>query len=215
MTAAPDLLLAVAAAYLLGSFPTGFLVGRARGVDLRAHGSGNIGATNAFRVLGRAAGSVVLVVDALKGAGAVFATRAIVPESAREWAAVAAGLAAILGHNYTVWLRFRGGKGVATSAGVLCALAPGPLGVSAATWLIVAWMSRYVSLASIASAVALPLGAVILGVSPPVRAFTILAAGLAIARHRANIRRLLAGTEAKIGKKTPPKTPTGSEPPKP
>jgi len=122
----------VVAAYLLGSIPTGFLVAKAKGIDIRTVGSGNIGATNVFRALGIPAGVAVLLVDALKGwVAVVLVSRAvyhwILPGSdvqEREWLAICAGLSAILGHNYTCWLHFKGGKGIATSAGVLLALVP-------------------------------------------------------------------------------------------
>ena len=122
-------------AYLLGSIPTGFLVAKARGVDIRTVGSGNIGATNVLRILGKPAGVFVLLADAAKGWLATFVVAKLVagwffPDAgslSREWFAICAGLAAILGHNYTCWLHFKGGKGIATSAGVLVALVWGPL----------------------------------------------------------------------------------------
>jgi glycerol-3-phosphate acyltransferase PlsY len=189
--------------YLLGSIPTGFLLAQARGIDIRTVGSGNIGATNAFRVLGRAAGSAVLLVDALKGWVAV----AILPQivflllgipfntPTREYYQIIAGLAVVLGHNYTCWLKFKGGKGIATSAGVLAALVPAALLIIFAIWIIVFAVSRYVSLASIAASLALPFAAWITGCGVLLIVMTSSMAALAIYKHRANIERLVKGTE--------------------
>ena len=151
------------AAYLLGSIPTGYLAGRARGIDIRTVGSGNMGATNVFRTLGKTAGVIVLVVDGLKGYAACtwlcdgtawrFLT---LPRWTRELYRIIAGISAVLGHNFTCWLKFKGGKGIATSAGVFVALAPLALGIALGTWIVVFALSRYVSVASIAAAVALP-----------------------------------------------------------
>lgn len=203
------------AAYLLGSVPTGFLVARMRGVDLRTVGSGNIGATNAFRALGKTAGIVVLVVDALKGfvactgwctVGLWLLGRAGVPLGEPSGYRLLSGLAAVLGHNYTCWLRFKGGKGVATSAGVFAALAPLALLIALATWLVAFALTRYVSVGSLAAAVVLP-GAVWLTQNDRLLAVVTTALGaLAIARHHTNIRRLLRGTEHRIGFKPRPPT---------
>ena len=134
------------AAYLLGSIPTGYLVARAKGVDIRTVGSGNIGATNVFRILGKPAGIFVLLVDALKGWVAVriaafwLVDTLLPPDSlggSREIGAIVAALFAVLGHNYTCWLRFKGGKGIATSAGVLTALVPWALLIILAVWIVV------------------------------------------------------------------------------
>ena len=202
-------ILVVLVAYLLGSIPTGFLVARARGVDIRVVGSGNIGATNVFRILGKAAGGFVLVVDAAKGWLAVFLVAKLVsgwfyPEAgslAREWFALCAGVAAILGHNYTCWLHFKGGKGIATSAGVLVALVPVPLLIILGIWIIVFALSRYVSLASISAAFALPFAAWARGESRTIILVTAALAALAIYKHKANIQRLINGTENRIGGK--------------
>jgi acyl phosphate:glycerol-3-phosphate acyltransferase len=196
------------AAYLLGSIPTGYLMGRARGIDIRAVGSGNIGATNVFRILGKPAGTFVLVVDGLKGfAAAAWLCDALlkmfdVSNMDAELYRIIAGIAAVLGHNYTCWLKFKGGKGVATSAGVFFALAPLAAGIALGTWIIFFALSRYVSVASIASAVALPAAvwftkdSVILGI------VTTAIGLLAIVKHRENIKRLLNGTERRFGKKS-------------
>lgn len=213
---AAALITLVLLSYLLGSIPTGFLVAKAKGVDIRSVGSGNIGATNVFRILGKGPGIFVLTADAVKGAVAVlvaarvFRACCIPPgDEAKpivtllELTPMLAGICAILGHNYTCWLKFKGGKGIATSAGVFAALAPAAFGIALAAWLVVFAVSRYVSLASIVAAVALPLavwltgnGALLIGVSVALGA-------LAIYKHKANIERLLAGTENRIGAKKP------------
>lgn len=193
-------------AYLTGSLPTGFLVARAMRVDITQVGSGNIGATNVFRVLGKGPGALVLIVDLLKGALAVLVApmlaAAMTPTDSLALPALAA-LGAVLGHNYTCWLGFKGGKGVATSAGAMAALIPPAFGVTVITWLLVFFLSRYVSMASIAAALILPV-ATIFTVSGPTRwplvAFTSALAALAVWRHRANIERLKAGTEHRINK---------------
>ena len=151
-------------AYLLGSIPTGYLVARAKGVDIRSVGSGNIGATNVFRAVGRVAGVAVLAIDLLKGLAACTALVWLVQDhllpansgAVREWLALVAAVFAILGHNYTCWLRFKGGKGIATSAGVLIALVPKALLVILIVWILVFALTRYVSLGSIAASVTLP-----------------------------------------------------------
>ncbi len=202
-------ILTVLIADLLGSIPTGFLVAKARGVDIRTVGSGNIGATNVFRILGKAAGVFVLVVDAAKGWLAVFVVAKLVsgwfyPEagsSALEWFRLCAGIAAILGHNYTCWLHFKGGKGIATSAGVLVALVPKPLLVVLAIWIIIFALSRYVSLASIVAALSLPFAAWAFGETRTIIFVTAALAALAIYKHKANIQRLINGTENRIGAK--------------
>ena len=211
--------------YLLGSIPTGFLVAKAKGVDIRSVGSGNIGATNVFRILGKGAGIFVLTADAFKGwyacqLGPLLCFH-FLPEIAKwgsdtlgldaraviryafEIMPLLAGIFVILGHNYTCWLRFKGGKGIATTAGVFAALAPAAFGIALAAWLGVFAVSRYVSLASIVAAVALPLavwltgnGALLIGVSTALGA-------LAIYKHKANIERLRTGTENRIGTKKP------------
>ena len=213
-------------AYLLGSIPTGFLVGKAKGIDVRKVGSGNIGATNAFRTLGTRAGIFVLVADGLKGWLAVsvvpeLAHRFVAPSSlwdtpTQEYLKIIAGVVVILGHNYTCWLRFKGGKGIATSAGVLAALIPLTFVISLSTWIVICLATRYVSVASIAASLMLPIA------TWAVHNFTrldgydfrmiIVAAvmgALAIYKHKGNIERLMNGTESKIGqKKIPP--PTGA-----
>jgi len=195
------------AAYLMGSLPTGYLVARARGVDIRKEGSGNIGATNVFRILGKPAGIFVLVVDGLKGYAACAWVADLMlrwfanPEIAAETVRITAGIAAILGHNYTCWLRFKGGKGIATSAGVLAALVPAALLIIFAIWVIVFALTRYVSLASISAAFSLPFAAWFTRNNLGIVLVTGAMGALAIYKHRANIHRLLEGTENRIGAK--------------
>jgi glycerol-3-phosphate acyltransferase PlsY len=204
-------ILVVLVAYLLGSIPTGFLVAKARGIDIRSVGSGNIGATNVFRTLGKTAGVFVFLADAAKGWLAVFVMAKLVATwfyptpglLALDWFAICAGIAAILGHNYTCWLYFKGGKGIATSAGVLVALVPGPLLIILGIWIVVFALSRYVSLASISAAFALPFAARLVGKSTTIILVTAALAALAIYKHKANIQRLIKGTENRIGAKKP------------
>lgn len=191
-------------AYLLGSLPTGFLVGKSRGVDIRKVGSGNIGATNTFRALGIPAGVLVLVVDGLKGYAACTwlaegITKATDTGAPLDHLRIVGGMAALLGHNYTCWLRFKGGKGIATSAGVLGALVPWALVVALGVWLITVAATRYVSLASILAAISLPLTAGLTGSSLTIVIVTAAMAVLAIYKHKGNIQRLINGTESRVG----------------
>ena len=199
-------------AYLLGSIPTGYLVAKGRGIDIRTVGSGNIGATNVFRILGKLAGIFVLVVDALKGFVSCyyvgpFIYRVLVgrldeDSPTDEYLKIVGGFLAILGHNYTCWLKFKGGKGIATSAGVTLALLPLAFGISLAVWLMTFAVTRYVSLASIIAAVVLPLAAWWPARRTPVMILVAtLIAVLAIYKHRSNIQRLLSGTENRFDRK--------------
>jgi glycerol-3-phosphate acyltransferase PlsY len=200
-----NLLLTALGAFLLGSIPTGYLVARAKGVDIRQHGSGNIGATNVFRTLGKPLGVFVFMVDALKGFAVVWLAGRF--GGASDWAGIIAAVAVIAGHNYTPWLGFKGGKGIATSAGVLLALMPWAVLCIAIVWFVVFKVSRYVSLASISAATALPVAVAALwsagcGGNGPLLGFSVLISALAIWRHRTNIQRLRAGTESRFeGKK--------------
>jgi acyl phosphate:glycerol-3-phosphate acyltransferase len=202
-------LLIAAICYLIGSFPSGYLVARSQGIDIREHGSKNIGATNVLRVMGKKWGYLVFFCDSFKGFLAVEAGIFIAGalHGSPTLGGVIAAITCILGHNFTIWLGFKGGKGIATSAGVFLALFPPPVVISGIlVWLIVFFISRYVSLASIAAAIALPIAVSIFAKKPGndfwlVLLFSILAAALAIFRHRANIKRLLKGTESRFGKK--------------
>ena len=207
----PGYILTGLVAYLLGSIPTGFLVAKARGIDIRTVGSGNIGATNVFRFLGKPAGILVLFADALKGwLAVVLVTRVVTrvfqlpgDQLTQEWLAVCAGVCAILGHNFTCWLHFKGGKGIATSAGVLTALVPLSLIIILAVWIVIFAISRYVSLASICSSFTLPFAAWLTHESVTMIAITAALAVLAIYKHKTNIKRLLNGTESRLTLKKP------------
>ena len=194
--------LAVLFSYLLGAVPFGFIVARLRGVDIFSAGSGNIGATNVGRVLGRRFGLFVFVLDFLKGAVPVELTRHFLPEV--PWAAVAAGLAAFVGHMFPVYLRFRGGKGVATGTGVVAVLLPGPTAVALLVWISTVAAVRYVSLASVLAALALAATRLLTTPEPfasnecTLTAFSLLAAVLVMLRHRSNLTRLVRGRENRI-----------------
>jgi len=208
-------------AYLLGSIPFGFLVAKAKGIDIRSVGSGNIGATNAMRVLGKPAGIFVLLMDCTKG----YVACVLVPPLIWNWLAphysglfqyfhdtsvenqmkyyLVAGIFAVLGHNYTCWLKFKGGKGIATTAGVYLALAPWSVLVALVVFILAVALTRYVSAGSIAAAIAL---SVTVWVMPPhnlLLGIVTTALGLlAIYKHKSNIQRLMAGTENRLGKKS-------------
>ena len=187
--------LLVLAAMLLGSVPTGLLVARARGVDLRKIGSGNIGATNVGRALGRSWAIVVLLADAAKGYAPVLIAKHCEP-STWLWAAV--GLATVCGHSFSVFLRGRGGKGVATSLGAAIGLAPVPAFAAFGVYLVLYALFRISSVGSLAGVAAFPILVVVLGPrAPAIVAFGAAAAVLVIARHKDNIKRLARGEELK------------------
>jgi len=197
--------------YLLGSIPFGYLAGRLAGIDIRRAGSGNVGATNVLRVLGKGYGYSVFAFDFLKGFGAVRISMLVAPGRTLEWNSpeifgIFAAVFSVLGHLYPPWLKFKGGKGVATSAGALLALTPVATLIGIAIWIIVFWLTRYVSLASITAAVILPI--VILVVSlydqhtGNALVFTsACVAAVVIWRHRSNLSRLMHGTEPRFTRK--------------
>jgi len=186
----------LAVGYLLGSLPTGLVVVRTlRGTDIRTVGSGNIGTINVYRVTGPAASAVVLVVDMLKGAAAVILARAWGLTAGWQ---VAAGLAAIAGHNWSVFLRFRGGKGIATSFGVLVAMSRPVALVAAGVWGIGAGVTRYASLGSLLAMGAVPVMMWWRREPTAYLVFGLITLLLAVYRHRENLARLMAGTELKI-----------------
>jgi glycerol-3-phosphate acyltransferase PlsY len=191
------LLLWALSGYLLGSIPFGIVLARVFGLgDLRSIGSGNIGATNVLRTGNKTAAALTLILDGGKGAAAVLIARSLAPEDAVQLA----GTAAFLGHCFPIWLKFQGGKGVATFLGVLLALFF-PLGLAAcATWLATAAILRISSLAALTAALLAPVWAGMLG-QPQAVAMAVALATLIFLRHRPNIERLLNGTEPKIGKK--------------
>lgn len=218
-------ILAAFGGYLLGSIPFGLVLTRIAGVgDIREIGSGNIGATNVLRTGRKDLALATLLLDAGKAGAALLLARAFadlggMPEEAQRQLGLTAGAAAFLGHCYPVWLRFKGGKGVATFFGVLFA-GIWPLGMIAGiTWLAVATIFRFSSLAALCAAAIAPVMAMIAGFSWSEIIFTLLIAALIFWRHRANIARLVAGTEPRIGDKkdgaAPPATPAGAatEPP--
>ena len=188
--------LALTLAYLVGSIPFAFIVARRRGVDLRARGSKNVGASNVLRTTGVATALTAMCLDAVKGALAVLiafrlSNGLVLP--------VAAGLASVVGHIYPVWLGFRGGKGVATAAGVFAVLAPAALAAASAVFVLTVWLTRYISIGSIAAAAALAIVAAT-GEHPLVVTIgAIVAAGLIVFRHRENLARLRTGTERRVG----------------
>jgi glycerol-3-phosphate acyltransferase PlsY len=182
----------VAGAYLLGSVPTGLLLAKAAGIDIRATGSGNIGATNVYRTLGRTVGVLTLVGDCLKGLLPVLAARYLGLTDA--WIA-AAGLAAFLGHVYTVFLGFKGGKGVATALGVFLGVSPLAVLFAVAIFALLVWKWRYISLGSISAAAAMPILVALLDRRPTLVVMTVVVAALVIWKHKENIGRLRAGTE--------------------
>ena len=189
---------AVVVAYLLGSIPFAYLAGRARGIDLRQHGSGNLGATNAVRVLGVTTGVVVYLLDTLKGFLPVFVLVPMLIANRPDLWAIAIGVAAIAGHVRPVYLGFqKGGKGMATAGGVFLALAPLATALGLAVWVLVFLPSGYVSLASIVAAVLFPFA--ILATGTPVRsalfAVAVLTAVFVVWMHRSNIARLRRGEE--------------------
>jgi glycerol-3-phosphate acyltransferase PlsY len=201
------------AAFLIGAIPFGFLAGRIlKGIDIREHGSRNVGATNVFRVVGRGAGISVYVLDALKGMLPVLAAKSIWPSSMpyQEWYYIAVALLAILGHVFTPYLGFKGGKGVATASGAMLALAPLPVVASLMTFASVLLLTRWVSLSSIFASFVFPIAVSLELILRQKYMFTpVLAAAwfltiLILITHRANIVRLLQGREPKLslGKRT-------------
>jgi glycerol-3-phosphate acyltransferase PlsY len=211
MTTAPLLCLCLLLiTYLLGSIPTGYLAGKLLlGIDIREHGSKSTGATNVFRTLGKPAAIAVLAIDISKGIMAVALVRAIysgdwlpaLPAAWQNWLTLGVAIAVVLGHSKSIFLKFSGGKSVATSLGVLFMLniwlALGTL----ATFLTVIFFTRIVSLSSIVAAIAVNGIALALQLPPPYLAFTFLAGMYVIVRHRTNIERILQGTEPKLGEK--------------
>jgi acyl phosphate:glycerol-3-phosphate acyltransferase len=195
-------LLCLLASYLLGAIPTSYLVSRfGAGIDLRKHGSGNLGATNLYRVLGWKYAVPVALFDIAKGAVPVLFFAPLNPGS--QLFALVCGVAAILGHVFSVFVHFKGGKGVATAAGVMLALTPIALAVSAAVWGVLVLLTGYVSLGSIAAAAVLPVAVYLLEAPTTPELLwvdTLIAAGV-IFLHRRNIQRLIKGTENRFGRR--------------
>ncbi len=198
-----NLLFALFFAYLLGSIPFGFIFGKIlKKIDIRDHGSGNIGATNVIRVLGTVPGTVVLILDMLKGVLAVTLLYKLfyleqLPVSMTLFRTLLA-VAVISGHNWTVFLNFKGGKGVATSAGAMLALSPQIVGLSIVVWILTFLLTRIVSLGSMISAISLPVFILIFDEPLPLLFLSVVGCLLIFYTHRANIRRLIEGEEKKI-----------------
>lgn len=194
------------ASYLLGALPTSYLAGRVlRGIDLRDHGSRNLGATNVYRTMGWKVAVPVALVDVLKGAVPVLLFGPQVPQFV--WFPTVCGIAALVGHTLSPFVSFKGGKGVATAAGMFLALAPGAVGIAAALWGLVVWLTGYVSVGSIAAATVFPAADYLL--YPARRTLPDLGLDVAVAafimwKHRGNIQRLLAGRENRFGKRGAP-----------
>jgi glycerol-3-phosphate acyltransferase PlsY len=189
------LMLLLAGAYLLGSIPTGLLLGKVYGIDVRKEGSGNIGATNLYRTVGRKVGVMTLTGDCLKGLMPVLAVKySTLPVEYAAWV----GLAAFCGHVFSVFLKFRGGKGVATALGVFLALSPIAVAIAVGVFIVLMLVWRYVSLGSISAAAVMPIAAWALGEGRATGVVTMIVAVIVILRHSENIKRLAAGTESRF-----------------
>jgi len=197
--------------FLLGSIPFCYLAGKIRGIDIRKIGSGNIGATNVVRVLGKRYGYSVFVLDFLKGFGAVKISMSIATDARLEWASpeifgIFAAIASVVGHSFPVWLKFRGGNGVATAAGALFGLMPVAALIAVIIWISIFWFTRYVSLASVGAAVALPIVILIMTRLTQIHGKALFYSSLCIAavviwRHHSNLSRLMHGSEPRFTRK--------------
>ncbi|HST29759.1 MAG TPA: glycerol-3-phosphate 1-O-acyltransferase PlsY [Chthoniobacterales bacterium] len=198
-------------AYLIGSFPSGYIAGRIRGIDIRKVGSGNPGATNVTRVLGKRFGYPVFVTDFLKGLVPVLLARALAHRCqfdpiGTDFCVALSGIFSVLGHSYPLWLGFKGGKGVATSLGVIFGISWIAALIMCAVWVAVFKTTRYVSIASIAAAIALPVAMITLLSLHQLRStvlvyFSLFLAAIVVIRHRSNMSRLLSGTEPRFSRK--------------
>jgi len=196
--------------YLLGSIPFGYIAGRIAGIDIRTAGSGNVGATNVVRILGKRYGYPVFALDVLKGFGAVKISM-VMSGQHLEWnspeiSGMVGAIFSVLGHVFPPWLKFKGGKGVATAAGALLALMPIATLIGVAVWIIVFWLTRYVSLASLVATAALPIVILVIGSADGHSGrllvySSVCVAALVIWRHRSNLSRLLRGTEPRFIRK--------------
>lgn len=185
----------LSAAYLLGSIPTGLLLGKAYGIDVRNEGSGNIGATNLYRTVGRKVGIITLIGDCLKGLIPVLVVKfSNMPVEFAAWV----GLAAFCGHVFSVFLKFKGGKGVATALGVFLALAPAAVGIAVGVFVVLMVVWRYVSLGSIVAAVTMPIAVHLLHGGRVMVFVTLIIALIVVIKHHTNFKRLLDGTENKF-----------------
>jgi glycerol-3-phosphate acyltransferase PlsY len=205
------LALVVISSYVLGSIPFGYLAGRLGGIDIRKTGSGNVGATNVVRVLGKRYGYPVFALDVLKGFGAVKISMLMAPGKPADWNSpeifgILAAISSVLGHLYPPWLKFKGGKGVATSAGALLALTPVATVMCAVFWIIVFGLTRYVSLASVTAAAVLPIVILVVSWKDQNRVKLLIYSSAVVAaviiwRHRSNLSRLIRGTEPRFTRK--------------
>jgi glycerol-3-phosphate acyltransferase PlsY len=186
----------IVASYLIGSIPFALILARRWGADLRAVGSGNLGAANVMRASGVKAGLLVAALDMAKGAASVWIASSV---SDGADLPAAAGLAAIVGHIYPIWLRFRGGKGVATACGVFAMLTPAAVPPALALFAAVVWLTKYISLASVVATIALPPIAYAFGAPAPAVAAAVAASAIIVFRHRSNVLRLWTGTERRVG----------------
>lgn len=186
--------LALIAGYLIGSIPFGYVTAKAKGIDIRRHGSGNIGATNVWRTVGPGYGLLVLALDALKGAAAVLLGKWAGPDGVE----LLTGLAALLGHAFPVFLRFRGGKIIAAGLGVITALAP-PVSLAAVLiFVVIVFLSRYISLGSVCAALSVPVTLIALDYNGYYIAFGVTVCVLALLKHIPNIKRIIAGSESRF-----------------
>ncbi len=198
-----NIIIALLTAYILGSIPTSYIMGKLiKGIDIRDFGSGNVGATNALRILGTKVGVFTLIIDIGKGFIAVTIARFIIEDPA-DLIMILTGLFAILGHIFTIFLKFKGGKGVATSAGVFIALVPIPVALALFVFVFTVWLSRFVSLGSILAALTLFISELVMNICISFTElefliFTFIIALFIIIRHKANIQRLINGNENKI-----------------
>jgi glycerol-3-phosphate acyltransferase PlsY len=195
------ILLAVVLSYFCGAIPVGVLVGKTRGIDVREVGSGNIGATNVWRALGPVAGTIVFVLDVFKGLAGPLIAKGLLPGN--EWAVALCAVAAVLGHVFSCFLNFKGGKGIATALGAILGLAPGLALVSFALWGVALGVSRFISVASVLACIAVIIGSWLPQFQVPVpSAIVITLMGvLAFIKHIPNLKRLAAGTEPRVGQK--------------
>ena len=198
-----NIIIALFIAYILGSIPTSYIMGKLiKGIDIRDFGSGNVGATNALRILGTKVGVFTLIIDIGKGFLAVNIARMIISEPT-DLILILTGLFAIIGHIFTIFLKFKGGKGVATSAGVFIALVPVPVALAFFVFVFTVWLSKFVSLGSILAALTLFVSELIINIwisfaELEFLIFTFIIALFIIIRHKANIQRLIDGNENKI-----------------
>lgn len=188
-------ILLVIGAYLLGSIPSGFIIGKAKGIDVRKYGSGNIGTSNVARTLGKTAAIITLLGDGVKGLIPVLLARVLTGSDI--WM-VAAGLAAIVGHNWPIYLKFKGGKGVTTTYGAYLGIAWLPAILTICSWILLALLTKKSSLAALSSSLCAPIFAYVFHAPSPVILFAVIGVVMIYIRHTANIKRLLAGTENRL-----------------